>query len=749
MKESRMRRPLLAASILSLLARFVAAQTSPFVDERTERLLLNELSGDRAFEIERITTQWHKPSASEGFFAVARYVMEKAKEAGLEDVRWIDQKGDSLPWTCRSAEAWLVEGDGADPKETKIGSSAEVATSVADYSRPANVTAEIVDVGAGEAAADYAGKDVRGRIVLAYGNVGVVMEQAVWKRGAAGILSWASTRLNALADHPDQVAWLRVPEKDGPKGEKTTFAFVLSAREGKALSDRLRGEAARRIFAEGSSGAASSLRARVVIDSVVAAERKTAMVEARLRGTEPDLPEIVLTAHLQEEKFSANDDQSGVASILEIGRALARLVAEKKLPRPRRGIRFWWADEIYSEYRWFADHPGDEKRILANLNQDMVGARQSLGGRVQHMARTPWVRPSFLADVEESILDMVVAGNSAYLPAFQAHSIPPGVPFSKPIFSRLGSREPFHARGVPYFSNTDHMVFNDSWIGVPATTLTNWPDEYIHSSGDDLWQLDPTQLKRNAFIVASTALWLANAGASEAVQVAGHVAGHGLARLGRDVATGLARIASSSPPREEDYRAAANLLAVSLEKEIASVRSATVLAPVAEEVLASRVAPIEQAARELQALLLASWRERAGGREPGDAPGAAELRLGKRIPRRGVATLAEWVDLSEKVRDKRAAEDRAKREARDAASAPAGGRRRTGAAAPAAEERTLTNLMQFAAMNWIDGKRNAAEIARRVQAEALSAGAWYYGEVTPELVEKFFERQAKDGLIIW
>jgi hypothetical protein len=744
-----MRRALLAASIPLLAARFAAAQTSPFVDERTERLLVNELSGDRAFEIERITTQWHKPSSSEGFFAVARYVMEKAKEAGLEDVRWIDQKGESLPWTCRSAEAWLVEGDGAGAKETKLASSAEVATSVADYSRPANVTAEIVDVGPGEVAADYAGKDVRGRIVLAYGNVAVVMEQAVWKRGAAGILSWASTRLNALADHPDQVAWLRVPEKDGPKGEKTTFAFVLSAREGKALSDRIRGEAARRIFADGSSRTPSRLRARVVVDSVVAPERKTAMVEARLKGTEPDLPEVVLTAHLQEEKFSANDDQSGVASVLEIGRTLARLVAEKKLPRPRRGIRFWWADEIYSEYRWFADHPGDERKILANLNQDMVGARQSLGGRVQHMTRTPWVRPSFLADVEESILDMVVAGNSAYLAAFQAHSIPPGVPFSKPIFSRLGSREPFHARAVPYFSNTDHMVFNDSWVGVPGTTLTNWPDEYIHSSGDDLWQLDSTQLKRNAFIVASTALWLANAGAPEAAQVAAYVAGRGLSRLGRDFATGLARIATSNPPRDEDYRAAANLLAVSLEREVASVRSASALAPVPEDALASRVAPLEQAARELQALLVASYRERSGGREASDAPDPAELRLGKRVPRRGVATLAEWLDLTEKVRDKRAEEERAKREARDAAAAPDGGRKRTGTPAPPADEATLSSLMQFAAMNWIDGKRNAAEIARRVQAEALSAGAWYYGEVTPALVEKFFERQAKDGLIVW
>jgi hypothetical protein len=745
-----MSRALLAGSLLSLAtASLASAQTSPFVDEKTERLLVNELSGDRAFETERITTQWHKPSASEGFFGVARYVMEKAKDSGLEDVEWIDQVSDSTPWTCRSAEAWLVEGDGPDARETKLGSFAEVATTVADYSRPANVTAELVDVGRGEAAADYAGKEVRGKIVLAYGNLPIVVEQAVWKRGAAGILSWASTRLNALADHPDQVAWLRVPEKDGPKGEKTTFGFVLSARKGKALHDRLRGEAARRIFVEDAGAAPKKLRARVVVDSVVAAEKKTAMVEARVRGTEPSLPEVVLTAHLQEEKFSANDDQSGVASILEIGRTLARLISEGKIPRPRRGIRFWWADEIYSEYRFFADHPGDERKVLANLNQDMVGARQSLGGRVQHMARTPWVRPSFLADVEESILDMVVAGNTAYLPAFQAHSIPPGVPFSKPIFSHLGSREPFHARAVPYFSNTDHMVFNDSWVGVPGTTLTNWPDEYIHSSDDDLWQVDSTQLKRNAFIVAATALWLANAGVSEAAQAASHVAGRALARLGRDFAIGLARIAASTPPRDEDYRVAANLLAVSLEKEIASVRSVTVLAPVSEDVLRSRVAALEQAARELQALLIASFREGSGGREPADTPSAAEVRLARRVPKRAVATLSEWLALREKVRDKRVDEDRAKREARDAATTRAGGRKKGATAAPAGDVPTLTTLMQFAAMNWIDGKRDAAEIARRVQAEALSAGSWYYGEVTPELVEKFFEREAKDGLIVW
>jgi hypothetical protein len=368
---------------------------------------------------------------------------------------------------------------------------------------------------------------------------------------------------------------------------------------------------------------------------------------------------------------------------------------------------------------------------------------------VQHLARTPWVRPSFLADVQESILDMVVSGNTAYLPAFQAHSIPPGVPFSKPIFSHLGSREPFHARAVPYFSNTDHMVFDDSWVGVPATTLTNWPDEYIHSSGDDVWQVDATQLKRNAFIVASTALWLANAGAPEAAAAASYMAGRGLTRLGRDFTTGLARIAAAQPPRDEDYRAAANLLAVSLEKEIGAIRSVEALAPVPEEALRPRVAALEQAARELHALLVATFEERSGGRTPANVPTPAEQRLAKRIPRRGVATLAEWLALQEKVRDKRADEDRTRREAREAAAAAPAKRGKRPAAPPAEDATTLTPIMQFEAMNWIDGKRDAAEIARRVQAEALSAGAWYYGDVTPELVEKFFERQARDGLIVW
>jgi hypothetical protein len=731
-----------------LFPSLLAAQSSPFVDEPTERLLVNEISGDRAFETLRITTQWHKPSGSEGFFAVARYVEQKAKEAGLQDVAWIDQVAETPSWTCRRAEAWLLDGEGASERESLLGSYADVATSIADFSRSADVTAELVDVGAGEAAADYTDKDVRGKIVLASGNPGVVMEQAVWKRGAAGILSYASTRLNALAEAPDQVAWERVPEEDGPTGEKTTFAFVISARAGRALAERLGGAGSHRIFASQKGRSAEPLRAHIVVEASSLPRKVTAMVEARIPGQDPALPEVVLTSHLQEEKFSANDNQSGVASMLEIGRALTRLIGEGRLPRPRRGIRFWWCDEIYSEYRYFADHPGAERHVLVNLNQDMVGARQSAGQRTQFLARTPWSRPSYLSDVEESVLDAVVQGNNAYLAAWQAHSVPPGVAFSRPIFAFLGTREPYHAEAVPYFDSTDHLVFNDSWVGVPGTTLTNWPDEYIHSSGDDLWQIDPTQLKRNAFVVAASAWWIANADASAVGPLAEFVAARGAQRMATDLSTALTWIRSGKGEDATRRRAAENLLSVSLEKELAALDSVRQIGPVepgnpAAASLGRLSESLRSAARTFEAQL-----EAAGG--PASGPGAVETRLAARTPRRATATLGEWMTLQRNAARKRREEQRMRREKREQQEALRKSGAKPAEAAPDEEEdTTLSSLMQAEVLNWIDGKTNAAAIARRVCAEALSAGWWYYGETTPARVEKFLEKAAREGLVIW
>jgi aminopeptidase YwaD len=52
-------------------------------------------------------------------------------------------------------------------------------------------------------------------------------------------------------------------------------------------------------------------------------------------------------------------------------------------------------------------------------------------------------------------------------------------------------------------------VYTDSSYGVPAIYLNDWPDRYIHTNFDLPAHLDPTKLKRAAFIGAASAWFLA------------------------------------------------------------------------------------------------------------------------------------------------------------------------------------------------------------------------------------------------
>ena len=120
-------------------------------------------------------------------------------------------------------------------------------------------------------------------------------------------------------------------------------------------------------------------------------------------------------------------------------------------------------------------------------------------------------------DVAVSVFETVRRGNTVF--PFTRDETDEGG-FARPIVATLGTREPFWAMAVPAFGNTDHLVFNDGRVGVPAVSLDNWPDPYIHSSDDDLWQVDPTRLERNAFIVAATAYTVASLGESNVGRLA-------------------------------------------------------------------------------------------------------------------------------------------------------------------------------------------------------------------------------------
>src|SRR5260370_29816626 len=62
---------------------------------------------------------------------------------------------------------------------------------------------------------------------------------------------------------------------------------------------------------------------------------------------------------------------------------------------------------------------------------------------------------------------------------------------------------------------SDHDVYQDSLFGIPAIYLNDWPDRYIHTNFDSADNIDPTKLKRAAFIGAASGYFLVRLRASD------------------------------------------------------------------------------------------------------------------------------------------------------------------------------------------------------------------------------------------
>jgi hypothetical protein len=555
-------------SILVLLAisafAFCKAQETPFLTDAEIRMFINELSGDRAFEQIRILTQWHRDSGMDGYFKAADYVVDQAKKAGLEDVKFIEQKLEGPNYTAKSAELWVVE-----PVEIKLADIGDHAVYLADGSHDADVTAEVVWIGNGTKA-ELEKIDVAGKIVLINGSPGTAATNAVWGKGAVGVISFTTSEGKNPMDFPDQIAWTRISVTP-PEGKKGTFAFNLPPRKGEMLKKMLTSTTTEDFFATGKKTPGGKVVVRAKVDTEIGqAPGKTGFVEGWIKGSKYHDQQIVLTAHLQEEQGSANDDGSGSANLLEIARTLNKLIAEGKIKRPLRDIRFWWTDEIYSEYRYFRDNPGEPSKLLLNLHQDMVGAKQSIGSRIQNLIFAPHSITSYLDAVFENIGTFVINTNNSFITAGRMGGLPR--PHSRPIYSTRGTHENFGARFVPFFDASDNLNFVEGAIGVPSIALINWDDYYIHSSDDDLWQIDQTQLERNAFIIASMAYYFSKAENDQTNLLLAETYAQGNKRLANDLQSAFNQLQTLSD-KEEGWKNANVLIEQGILREVRALNS--------------------------------------------------------------------------------------------------------------------------------------------------------------------------------
>jgi len=436
-------------------------------------LCSKEYSGERAKLVVSQIVNFHRIQASPGYRAAAERVKSLLSEAGLDSeiFNYPAREGVSF-WNYSSFQESIVN-DARLYLITKKGEE-----KIADYndnklsviqrsisSPPEGVEADLVILDKGETEEEYKDVKVKGKIVLASGDINHVYSLAVEKFGAIGILSdkmaeWPPVR--EKIDLPDALQYTSFwwyPKR------KRCFGFVVSPRTGMKIRAQAKKE---------------PLKVKAYVSSNIY-DGNIEVVSAKIPG-EID-KEILVTAHLCHPQPSANDNASGVGALVEAARILNGLIKDGKLKKPQRTIRFLFVPEMTGTFAFLSNNEKKLQNFVAGINLDMVGEDQKLCGSILMVDSTPYSFPSF------------VNAYIKYLFEF--------LPKEIKTLSDSENISNFRYEFVKFSGGSDHGIMSDPSVGIPAPSFTNWPDKYYHTSEDTLEKVSPKTLW-NVGVIATT-----------------------------------------------------------------------------------------------------------------------------------------------------------------------------------------------------------------------------------------------------
>jgi len=477
------------------------------VKTKLEKTVKDELSGQVAKSYVAQITRFHRVQASTMFHEAAEYVRNTLHNIGIKNAKIEQFTSDGaakywtwtspIGWEVKAAELYLIK-----PEKKLIARYEDVPTCLHTYSNstpPGGVTAELVDVGKGTKPEHYEGKDVKDKFVLATGRAKPVHEQAVYKYGAAAVITDSITyemrNVRESVDIPDAHAYQSIwPTKK--ELDKVTFGFSLSKRQGNHLRALLKDN--------------KTVMLKAKVDAKLFPGNLD-VVTATIQGNSKPNEEIFLIAHLCHPKPSANDNASGSGLLLEVARTIQALINSDTIEKPVRTIRFLWVPETFGTIAYLYHHKDLVPKLIAGINLDMVGQNQELCRSTLNLDKTPDSNPSYLNDYVFSLLE---------------HSVEE---FDNK--TAFGSASTFRYSINTFSGGSDHAEFNDSTFQVPCVMLIQWPDLYYHTSMDSMDKVSENSLKRVGWITTVAALTLANATIEDAIFMASLVRWGGIARL--------------------------------------------------------------------------------------------------------------------------------------------------------------------------------------------------------------------------
>jgi hypothetical protein len=260
------------------------------------------------------------------------------------------------------------------------------------------------------------------------------------------------------------------------------------------------------------------------------------------------------------------------------------------------------------------------------------------------------------------------------------------------------------------------LNFVEGAIGVPAVALINWDDYYIHSSDDDLWQIDATQLQRNAFIITAMAYYLGKAEPDQAQLLLAETYAQGSKRLANDLQASYHQI-QNGENFEKSWKRADIIIEQGINREISALNSVRDIMGNSEETLELIDDYVDQVLSkektlidELENLYRSKYSIR---RTPNLKLNTKEIEADKKTPKNNPILDDYFGKRTSKV-----------------------------------DGISIHSTMKMEVFNFVDGKRSYYDIYKAVLAESLAAGTWYYGTVTLLDVIKLLDANVISGALI-
>jgi hypothetical protein len=441
-------------------------------------LIQDELCGDRAKQHAAYLTQFMRTPASSGIRTSLDYAEAKMRACGLDKISRIEFESES-GWDVSDAELRVVS-----PLKDLIVSYSEAPTCIQWWSEGTpteGVTAELVDIGSGLLESDYEGKNVKGKVVLAFGDGHAEGNDHAYSLamqfGAVGFVTdsllYPQPPVRTRVSQPEAVQMLRTPKLG--KG----WGFSISHTKAQIL---------RRLLEQGPVRVWARIDARNYWG-------KDHVLVGEITGAEKTDEEVWFVAHCSGTKPGANC-AAGVGLWLEQARLFTYLIQTGGITRPKRTIRFILGAEGLGINAYLHHLGGRLPKVLCAFVYCSVGNDQEKCNSSLVMFKSPESIPSYVNQICQYAIK-----------AASKDATPPFKDVSRDLALVRFNVAPY----TPWSDNSTLMR-----LKIPCPLFMSWPDTHFHTQFLTSDKIDPKVIARCGLVTSSVGLLIADAGIDEA-----------------------------------------------------------------------------------------------------------------------------------------------------------------------------------------------------------------------------------------